>query len=104
MAVGQKQRLAVETNIRKLKWKSSNPKVAAVLPSGRIHAKKAGTAQITAYYGKLKAVCKVRVRRKRGRRAWKIRAGSQRRQHRFHNRDSKTDGHVYWRCIRTTAV
>ena len=66
MAAGQKQRLAVETNIRKLKWKSSNPKVAAVLPSGRIHAKKAGTAQITAYYGKLKAVCKVRVRRKKG--------------------------------------
>ena len=89
MAAGQKQRLAVETNIRKLKWKSSNPKVAAVLPLGRIHAKKAGTAQITAYYGKLKAVCKVRVRRKKGR---------------FHNRDSKTDGHVYWRCIRTTAV
>ena len=66
MAAGQKQRLAVETNIRKLKWKSSNPKVAAVLPLGRIHAKKAGTAQITAYYGKLKAVCKVRVRRKKG--------------------------------------
>ena len=66
MVAGQKQRLAVETNIRKLKWKSSNPKVAAVLSSGRIHAKKAGTAQITAYYGKLKAVCKVRVRRKKG--------------------------------------
>jgi L,D-peptidoglycan transpeptidase YkuD (ErfK/YbiS/YcfS/YnhG family) len=66
MAAGQRQRLTVETNIRRMKWKSSNPKVAAVSSSGRIHAKKAGTAQITAYYGKLKAVCKVRVRRKKG--------------------------------------
>ncbi|MSS14399.1 L,D-transpeptidase family protein [Lachnospiraceae bacterium Oil+RF-744-WCA-WT-11] len=66
MAAGQRQRLTVETNIRRMKWKSSNPKVAAVSSSGRIHAKKAGTAQITAYYGKLKAICKVRVRRKKG--------------------------------------
>lgn len=52
----------------KVKWKSSNKKVATVDSSGKVTAKKAGTAIITAYVedknkSKKKAVCSIKVKK-----------------------------------------
>jgi len=47
---------------KKLNWKTSNSKIAAV-KKGKVTAKSAGTATITAYIGKKKATCKVTVRK-----------------------------------------
>lgn len=52
---------------KKVTWKSSNPKVASVSSKGKVTAKKAGKATITAVSKsskKVKAVCKVRVYKK----------------------------------------
>ena len=43
-------------------WKSSNKKVATVSNKGKVTAKKAGTATITATNGKKKYTCKVTVK------------------------------------------
>lgn len=45
-----------------VKWKSSNTKVATVTQKGKVTAKKAGTATITAYAGKKKVTCKITVK------------------------------------------
>lgn len=45
-----------------VKWKSSNTKVATVTSKGKVTAKKAGTATITAYSGKKKVTCKITVK------------------------------------------
>lgn len=48
---------------KKIKWKSSNKKVATVTKSGKIKALKKGKATITVTYSKkIKATCKVKVR------------------------------------------
>lgn len=48
---------------KKLKWSSSNKKIATVTKSGKVTGKKKGTATITVRYSKkIKAVCKVTVR------------------------------------------
>ncbi|MBO5488698.1 MAG: Ig-like domain-containing protein [Eubacterium sp.] len=48
---------------KKLKWSSSNKKVVTVTKSGKIKAKKKGTAKITVKYSsKIKATCKVTVK------------------------------------------
>ena len=48
---------------KKLKWSSSNKKIAKVTKSGKVTGKKKGTATITVRYSKkIKAVCKVTVR------------------------------------------
>ena len=46
----------------KVKWTSSNKKVATVSKAGKVTAKKAGTATITAKVGKKKLTCKVTVK------------------------------------------
>ena len=45
-----------------VKWKSSNKKVATVNSKGKVTGKKAGTATITATYGKKKYTCKITVK------------------------------------------
>jgi len=47
-----------------LKWKSSKTSVVTVSKSGKLTAKKAGTATVTAYIGKVKVTCKVTVKAK----------------------------------------
>ncbi len=72
LTVGQKYQLSVgkvsHGNIGKeVKWKSSNSKVAEVSDKGKVSAKKAGTATITAVSktnSKIKATCKIRVYKK----------------------------------------
>lgn len=52
---------------KEVKWKSSNSKVAEVSDKGKVSAKKAGTATITAVSktnSKIKATCKIRVYKK----------------------------------------
>lgn len=46
-----------------VKWKSSNKSIATVSSSGKVTGKKAGTATITAYIGKVKATCKITVKK-----------------------------------------
>lgn len=48
----------------KITWKSSNKKVATVNKNGKVSAKKAGTAKITAKIRSQKFTCKVTVRKK----------------------------------------
>lgn len=45
----------------KVKWKSSNKKIATVTSKGKVKAKNLGIAKITATAGKKKATCKVTV-------------------------------------------
>lgn len=53
---------AVTSNGKKPRFSSDNPKVAAIRPSGRITAKKAGSATITAKIKNREARCKITVK------------------------------------------
>lgn len=64
MAKGQKQQLKVTGVSGKVKWKSSKKSVAVVSGKGKVTAKKAGTAKITATVKGRKLSCKVTVRNK----------------------------------------
>ncbi len=50
---------------QKVKWSSSSKKIASVNKKGKVTAKKAGKAKITAKAGKAKYVCKVTVKAKK---------------------------------------
>lgn len=65
--VGKKVKLKVKNkNIKgKIKWKSTNKKVAVVTKKGRVKAKKQGKATIIAKVGKKKLKCKIIVKKKR---------------------------------------
>jgi len=52
---------------KKPKWSSSKKSVATVSKKGKVVAKKAGSATITAKIGKKKYKCKVKVSRKKQR-------------------------------------
>ena len=69
MTVGQSKKLKVKgiskKRAKRIKWKSSKKKVVTVTKTGKIKARKAGTATITAKVGKKKLKCKVVVKRKR---------------------------------------
>ena len=54
LTVGQKKKLSVKKNWKKVKWKSSKPGVVSVSSKGKIKARKAGKATITAKSGKKK--------------------------------------------------
>ena len=54
--------LKVKGTKKKVKWSSSNKKVASVSKKGKVTAKKKGTATITAKVGKMKYRCKVTVK------------------------------------------
>lgn len=58
---GQKKVLKLSGATQKVKWKSSKKAVATVSSRGKITAKKAGTAKITAQAGTKKYTCTVRV-------------------------------------------
>ena len=58
---GQHKRLTVKHKKGKVKWSSSNKKVASVSKSGLIKAKKEGKTTITAKVGKKRLKCKVKV-------------------------------------------
>lgn len=69
MTVGQSKKLKVKgiskKRAKRIKWKSSKKKVVTVTKTGKIKARKAGKAVITAKVGKKKLKCKVVVKRKR---------------------------------------
>ena len=68
MTVGQSKKLKVKgiskKRAKRIKWKSSKKKVVTVTKTGKIKARKAGKATITAKVGKKKLKCKVVVKRK----------------------------------------
>lgn len=62
MTVGQKVTLKVKGTKKKPKWTSSNKKIVTVTKKGKVTAKKAGTATVTAKIGKKKYQCRVKVK------------------------------------------
>lgn len=64
MAKGQKQQLKITGVSGKVKWESSKKSVATVSNKGKVSAKKAGTAKVTATVNGKKLSCKVTVRNK----------------------------------------
>lgn len=62
--VSVKLKASVTGTKSKVKWSSSNKKVAVVNSSGKVTAKKAGTATITAKAGKVSAKCRITVKKK----------------------------------------
>ena len=60
---GKTYTLKVNGTTRMPKWKSSNKKVATVSKTGKVTAKKAGTAKITATIGKTRLTCTVKVKK-----------------------------------------
>lgn len=63
LTLGAKYKLKLKNYKKKVRWKSSNKKVASVSKKGKVTAKKKGTAKITAIAGKKKYVCKVIVKK-----------------------------------------
>ena len=61
LEAGETYQLKLKNAEKKIKWKSSDKKVATVSKSGLVTAKKAGTAVITAKSGGKKYTCKIRV-------------------------------------------
>lgn len=61
LSVGGTVNLQLLNNKKKVKWSSSNKKVATVTKKGKVKAKKKGTAKIVAKVGKKKYTCKVTV-------------------------------------------
>lgn len=61
LKAGQSKTLRVKT-AGKVKWSSSNKAIVTVNKKGKIVARHAGKAKITAKYGKKKAVCVVTVK------------------------------------------
>lgn len=64
LTVGQSKTLKVKNIKKKVKWSSSKKAVATVSKKGKVVAKKAGSATITAKVGKKKYKCKVTVKNK----------------------------------------
>ena len=65
MTVGQKKQLPVKKTWKKVSWKSSKPQIAAVSTKGKVTAKKAGKAVITAKSGKKKQKFLITVKKNR---------------------------------------
>lgn len=61
LKAGQSKTLRVKT-ASKVKWSSSNKAIVTVNKKGKIVARRAGKAKITAKYGKKKTVCVVTVK------------------------------------------
>ena len=69
MTVGQSKKLKVKgiskKRAKRIKWKSSKKKVVTVTKTGKLKARKAGKATITAKVGKKKLKCKVTVKKRK---------------------------------------
>ncbi len=61
IAVGKSIRLKVKNNHKKVRWSSSQKKIATVSAKGIVRGKRKGTAKIYARVGKKKLVCRVKV-------------------------------------------
>ena len=61
MTVGAKLQLRLKNNTKKIRWISSNQKVAKVSSRGLVTAKGAGSARITAKAGGKKYLCRIKV-------------------------------------------
>lgn len=61
--VGKTVTLKLKNNKKKVKWSSSNKKVATVSKKGKVKGKKIGKAIITAKVGKKKYKCKITVKK-----------------------------------------
>ena len=65
LTVGKTYQLKVTGTKKKIKWNTSNKKVATVSSKGKIKAKKAGKAKIYAKVGKKKLICYLTVKSKK---------------------------------------
>lgn len=63
--VGKTFKLKVKNNKKKVRWKTSNKKIATVSKRGQVKGKKPGKAIITAKVGKKRLKCRVVVKRKK---------------------------------------
>lgn len=63
--VNKTMTLRINGAIRKVKWKSSNAKIASVNKNGVVRGKKAGKAKITGYLNGKRYVCRVTVKNKK---------------------------------------
>lgn len=64
IAVGQTKSVKVVGTNKKVKWTTSDPKIATVSKKGTVKGKKKGTCKIYARVGKKKLTCKVTVKGK----------------------------------------
>ena len=64
ITVGKTVTLKVKNTKKKVKWSSSNKRIATVSSKGKVKGKKAGKVTITAKIGKKKYKCKVTVKKK----------------------------------------
>lgn len=62
MKVGQSHKLKLINEKGKIKWSSTNDKIANVSSKGKVHAKKSGKTKIKAKTGKKEYICKVTVK------------------------------------------
>lgn len=67
--VGKSYRLKVKGTKKSVRWKTNKKKVATVTKKGKVTAKKAGTAKITARVAGKKLVCRVVVKKKENNKA-----------------------------------
>ena len=67
--VGKTIKLKVKNNKKKVKWSTSNKKVAKVSKKGKVKGIKAGKATITAKVGKKAYKCKIKVKKKRNKKS-----------------------------------
>lgn len=63
--VGKTVTLKLKNNKKKVKWSSSNKKVATVSSKGKVKGKEAGKVTITAKVGKKRWDCKITVKKKK---------------------------------------
>ena len=64
LKVGQTYQLKLSGTNQKITWKSSNPKIVTVNKAGKLQAKSAGNATITAQVNGIRFVCKVKIQKK----------------------------------------
>lgn len=64
LKVGQTYQLKLSGTNQKITWKSSNSKIVTVNKTGKLFAKSAGNATITAQVNGIRFVCKVKIQKK----------------------------------------
>ena len=64
LKVGQTYQLKLSGTNQKITWKSSNSKIVTVNKAGRLSARSAGNATITAQVNGIRFVCKVKIQKK----------------------------------------